>query len=279
MAKNEVAISKVDQLKLTLNRDYMRQIENFLGSKEQALRFLSGVVAATQKTPKLLECEQMSLINSFVTMAQLGLMPSGVSGEAYVLPYNSQDGLIAQFQLGYQGLVTLFYRAGAKSIRAEIVHENDEFSITNGVIHHAPDVFSDDRGPAKGAYVIVTLATGGEVSKVMSKKVILAHGAKFSKAYKTSTSPWDPLNDPELWMWKKTVLKQVAKLVPKNDALYNAISEDNKDSNITDKPDRFGGIELPKPEKVIHTVDVEVEPPTSMTTAEAIIGKREDLKK
>lgn len=225
----------VDDLKVVLAKEYQKQFVNFFGDQKKAMRFLSGVVAAAQRNPKLLECTPTSVINSFLTMAQLELMPSDVSGEAYVIPYNSKNGLMAQFQLGYQGLVTLFYRAGAKKIVAEIVYENDEFSVVNGEITHRPDVFNDERGDAKGAYVIVELGTGGIVSKVMSKKVILEHAQRFSKSYKFADSPWNPLNDPELWMWRKTVLKQAAKLVPKNERLIQAIGEDNRDSIIGDR--------------------------------------------
>ena len=221
----------VNDLKMVLATTYRRQIDNYFGDPKLALRFLSGVVSAVQRTPKLLECEPVSVINSFMTMAQLELMPSDVSGEAYVLPYKN----VAQFQLGYQGLITLFYRSGAKDVNAEIVYKNDSFKFVNGQVQHEPDVFNDNRGEAIGAYVIVTVQGGGKVAKVMSKKDILAIAAKFSKSYKSSHSPWDVANDPELWMWKKTVLKQVAKLVPKNQTIVHAISEDNKDSIIGDR--------------------------------------------
>lgn len=218
-------------LKTTLNNEYKKQIVNYFGDEKKALKFLSGVIANVQKTPKLLECDATTVINSFMTMAQLEFMPSDVSGEAYVLPY----GKVAQFQLGYQGLVTLFYRAGVKSIVAEIVYKNDSFKYVNGVIEHSPDIFSDDRGVAVGCYVIVETQGGGLISKVMTKKEIISIGQKFSKSFKSSFSPWNEKNDPQLWMWKKTVLKQVAKLVPKNETIFKAIAEDNKDSNINDR--------------------------------------------
>lgn len=227
----ERRLTPIDNLKLTLEHQYKRQIINYFGDDKRALKFLSGVISAVQKTPKLLECDSTSLLNSFMTMAQLELMPSDVSGEAYVLPYKN----IAQFQLGYQGLVTLFYRAGVKSIAAEIVYKNDGFKYVNGVVEHTPDFFSDNRGEAIGAYVIVELQQGGKVSKVMSAKEIMAIGQKFSKSFKTDFTPWKTANDPERWMWKKTVLKQVAKLVPKNETIFRAISEDNKDSIISDR--------------------------------------------
>jgi len=218
-------------LKTVLAGEYRKQIENYFGDPQKALEFLSSVVASVQRTPKLLECTPESLVNSFITMAQLKLMPSEVSGEAYVLPYKN----VAQFQIGYQGLVTLFYRSGVKSIIAEIVYDKDEFSYINGVVEHNADPFQEDRGEPKGAYVIVELQTGGKVNKAMNKKEIMDIGSKFSKSFKSEYSPWNVKNDPQLWMWRKTVLKQVAKLVPKNETIAKAISEDNKDSIISDR--------------------------------------------
>lgn len=245
---NQLVIKSPDDLKVVLAKHYQKQINNYFGDEKKALKFLSGVISAVQKTPKLLECNPTTVINSFMTMAQLELMPSDVSGEAYVLPYKGKNGMEAQFQLGYQGLVTLFYRAGARSITSEIVCKKDKFSYINGELKHEPDVFADDRGEAIGAYVIIELQAGGKVNKVMKKSDIIGIGQKFSKSYyeydfktkkKTDKigehTPWNEKNDPELWMWKKTVLKQASKLVPKNETIYKAIAKDNEDSMIGDR--------------------------------------------
>lgn len=218
-----------------INKNYLIQIKNYFSDNQKALEFLSNIRAEIQRNPKLLECNGETLINSFITMASLKLMPSGVSGEAYVLPYRNKGNMEAQFQLGYQGLITLFYRAGAKSIKAEIVYKNDVFSYTNGNIKHEPDVFAEDRGKPIGAYVIVETQNGGFVSKVMKKEDIMNIGKRFSKSFGTSFSPWNEKNDPELTMWKKTVLKQVSKYVPKNETIFRALAEDNKDSIISDR--------------------------------------------
>ena len=227
-------IKNPNDLKVILATNYQKQINNYFGDEKKALKFLSSVISSVQRTPELLNCEAQTVINSFMVMAQLELMPSDVSGEAYVLPYKGK----AQFQLGYQGLVTLFYRAGVRSITAEIVYEKDKFDYTNGIITHTPDVFSDDRGKAIGAYVIVETQQGGKLYKVMKKKDIMEIGKKFSKSFNTSYTPWKEANDPELWMWKKTVLKQIAKLVPKNETIYKAIAEDNADSNISERMEK-----------------------------------------
>lgn len=226
-----------DQLKQVLAQNYYKQFVNYLGDDVKARKFLSSVMASAQRVPELMECTPISVINSFLTVAELGLMPSHVAGEAYVLPYENKSRGVkeAQFQLGYQGLVTLLYRAGVRAITAEIVYEKDSFEYLSGEVTHRPDVFADDRGEPIGAYVIITLPSGDKVAKVMKKKDILAHGQKFSKSYGSKFSPWDPKNDPELWMWKKTVLKQAQKLVPKNETVNRAIAEDNKDSVIEDR--------------------------------------------
>lgn len=233
---NKLALEGV---KHTLAKEYMKQIQNYFGDQKKALKFLSGVVSSIQRLPELLDCTPDSLINSFMIMAQLEFMPSAVSGEAYVLPYeNKKQGVkIAQFQLGYQGIVTLLYKAGAKSVTSEIVRRNDKFSIINGSITHEIDPFKtkEERGEAMGAYSIIVTQTGGKVEKFMRMDEIMAHGKKFSKSFASAYSPWNPENDPEGWMPRKTVLKQTAKLAPKNETINLAIAEDNKDSDLADR--------------------------------------------
>lgn len=246
---NSVIIKTQEDLKLLLAKNYQSQIENFFGDKKQALKFLSSVMAAVQRNPKLLECTPTSLINSFIMMAQLQLMPSDVSGQAYVLPYKNKGVMEAQFQLGYQGLITLFYRAGGTQVRAEIVRERDVFSFKNGKVEHEIDIMKSNeaRGRAVGAYAIATL-NGHEIAKVMNEVDILKFGQEFSKSYyeydykaKQTTdrisehTPWNEKNDPELNMWKKTVLKQLGKYLPKDDRINLAIAEDNKDSVMHDR--------------------------------------------
>lgn len=237
MSKEITQFKDVQDFKLFLAKNYQKQVENLFGDKDKALEFFTNVGTSVQRNPKLLDCAPESIINSFMTMASLKLMPSAISGEAYVLPYNVKGQMVAQFQLGYQGLVTLFYRAGAKSIVAEIVHAKDSFSFLNGEINHVFDPFAEERGDAIGAYVIVELQTGGKIYKTMSKKAILEIAKKFSKSYGGSFGPWSEGQDPEGWMWKKTVLKQAAKLVPKNETIYKALDADNEDSVIPSASD------------------------------------------
>lgn len=229
-----------------LNTKYINQIKNFFSDEKKALKFLSAVRADVQRNAKLLECTPESIVNSYMTMAQLGFMPSTISGEGYVLPYNNSKKvgntwttvMEAQFQIGYQGFVTLFYTAGVEKIMGEIIRKNDKFSYINGELHHEIDLFksNEERGEAIGAYIKVVFR-GETMVRFMNAKDILAHGKRFSKSYDPAGkySPWNPENDPELNMWKKTVLKQMAKYLPKNEIINQAIAIDNNDSILADR--------------------------------------------
>jgi phage RecT family recombinase len=245
-----IGIRDEKDLKQILAANYSKTLENYLGSPERARKFMSSVMTDVQRNPKLLKSTPVSLFNAYLTMASCGFMPSAVSGEAYVLPYDNSKNVDgkwikvteAQFQIGYQGLVTLFYRAGVTRINGVIVHEKDVAEMVNGVMmHKVPLTLSkEERGAPIGAYVTVTFR-GQDNTLYMNGKDIIAHATKFSKTYKPDDekiwkhSPWNPANDPELSMWKKTVLKQHAKLLPKNESINIAIAADNADSVMYDR--------------------------------------------
>jgi len=233
----QVALTPIDAFRVALSREHEKAINNFFrGDKERVMKFMSSVVYSLKKTPKLMECDRGSLINAFMTCAEYELYPSNVSGEAYVLPYKKgEQGYEAQFQLGYQGVITLLYRAGMQSINADVVYENDEFDYQSGLnptLTHRPKVF-EDRGKPIGVYAVATLPSGERAFKVLGAKDVMKF-KEFSKSKDSKFSPWNPANDPELSMWRKTAIKQLAKFLPKNSAVFEAIEKDNRDSRISD---------------------------------------------
>lgn len=202
---------------------------NFLGDEKNALRFTSSVMQCIQQNPKLLECKKESLIGAFLECAAVNLFPSNWSGECFVIPYNSKNGMVAQFQMGYRGFLTLAYRAGVGSIWSEIVYDGDEFLEEKGTeprLVHVPTK-PENRGKPIAVYAC---AKKGENTwfKVMWEPDIMSI-KKLSKAAASSSSPWNSNTDPELWMWKKTCIKQLLKFVPRsgNDDLSRATHSDN----------------------------------------------------
>lgn len=180
-------------------------LPNFLTVERMTRIFLTTI----QKTPKLLECDQKSLIGAFMQSAQLGLEPDGLLGQAYIIPYGNQ----AKFQIGYKGLLALARRSGEiTSFNAQVVYEKDKFEFEYGLndkLKHVP-CMNGDRGSLIAVYAIARFKDGGYAFDVMFKCDI-DKIRKSSKAQSTKDSPW---NTWEEEMWRKTVAKRLMKYLP-----------------------------------------------------------------
>lgn len=247
---NKKPPTDLDVFKNQLATDYQKQVTNyFMGKKDEAMKFMSAVVNSVQKTPELLKCDKASLMQAFMTCAEYQLYPSNASGEAYVLPYAGK----AQFQLGYQGVITLLYRNGIDSINTNIVYSNDTFDYEEGLtpkLVHKPTF--KDRGESIAVYAVANI-NNQKLFKVMGKDDVLKFKT-FSKSAGSQYSPWNEKNDPELHMWRKTCIKQLAKILPKNNVIAKALEKDNnEDSNLPSANLDAAGIATAK---ALHTVPV-----------------------
>lgn len=222
---NKRVPTPMEKFRDSIPAEFVRTVTSYYrGREEEALMFQTAMVDYVRKVPKLLETNPTSLLSAFVQAAQFRFMPSGVMGECYVIPYGNE----AKFQIGYQGIVTLLYRAGVKGISANVVYENDEFNYEEGlnpILYHKPVQFGEKRGKAIGVYTVAQLEGGARTFKVMDKDAVM--GIKdLSKAKGSKESPWNSDKDPELWMWKKTCLIQHAKTLPKTQEIQKAIELD-----------------------------------------------------
>jgi len=189
-------------------------------------RFLAMALNAVKRDKKLLnvvEKNPASLFASLLLCAEHGLSPSPEVGEAWLIPY----GTACQFQLGYQGLVKIAYRnPKIESISAEIVYEMDEFDWGLGLepyLNHKPA--SGQRGSITHVYSVVKFRDASPMFKVMSERE-LKDIQKISKA--GNKGIWfNKEKDPQGWMLKKTCLKQLLKLVPKEFQLGTGLHYDN----------------------------------------------------
>lgn len=215
----ELIQRSADQLKMALP-EHMRP--------ERIVR----IALTTLKTnPKLYECDPYSFLAALFQSAQLGLEPN-LNGEAWIIPYNVKGKMMAQFQVGAYGLVKLFWNhQSSVSLQVEKVHENDffEYDLGENKIKHTPPAFDKDRGSVIGYYAIARMANGGMTFKVLSKNEALKLGQKFSKCYSRADgkfyagTPWAEHFDA---MAMKTVLKQLAKLLPKSIEIQQALAMD-----------------------------------------------------
>lgn len=195
-------------------------------------RFTRIVLTALSKDPSLQLCTPASFGGAMMQAAQLGLEPNTPLGQAYLIPYRNHGTLECQFQLGYNGLITLAYRSGQiAKIDAQTVFENDEFEYELGwdaKLKHTPAM--GDRGKPIGYYALFKTLNGGGNFLFMSQEDIDRHARKFSQAYRSGKStPWQ--TDPEA-MAKKTVIKQLLKYAPINVEFSRQVATDETVKNI-----------------------------------------------
>lgn len=268
-----------------------------LGTQQMAERFCRVALTQIRINPKLASCSQMSLMGSLMMAAQLKLEFS--LGYAYIIPYWSSktNSYEAQFQIGYQGYIDLFYRHPlAEELYAEIVYRNDEFKIIKGTrreIVHNP-VIGEDKGEPIGYYAVARLKTGAYNFAYMSLNDAISHMTRYARADKSGKHGiWDDNFDE---MALKTCIKKVLKLMPKSVDMAAALDMDEATKrpatiemarNIEDVPSLFASSDevlpliedgvTPEPEKIKKAAKEEVKKPAPATPVTPI-DKRAQLK-
>lgn len=190
-----------------------------------------------RQNPELSRCTPESFLGSLFTLAQLGLEP--VAGRAYLLPFYNKRKVGEEWKtfhevqaiVGYKGLADLFYRHDrAVELTWGVVKKNDAFEYAYGTeafLRHQPAM--GERGDTVGYWVMATLKGGGKPFAVMSHADCIKHGQKHSKTFDKNTgkfyasSPWAKETEA---MCLKTVLIQLAKLLPLSIEMQQAISAD-----------------------------------------------------
>lgn len=232
--KNQIA--KQEQNSVTIKQiieSQINELKKCLPSDITPERMCRIALNNYRQNSRLADCTTESFIAALFMSAQLGLEP-GVGGQAYLIPYKQSKKVNGQwvsvmnvnFQIGYQGLVKLFYRnPNASVLEMQKVCENDTFEYqlgTNGFIKHTPKL--KDRGEVIAYYAVAKMKDGNSSFKIMSKEECIEHGKKHSKSFSDGSSPWQ--TEPDA-MCMKTVLIQLLKTMPKSITIQEALSMDN----------------------------------------------------
>lgn len=217
-------------------------------------RMVRIALTCIRLNPALGECTPASFLGALFTGAQLGLEP--IAGRAYLIPFNNKRKIgnewttvkEVQFVVGYKGMVELFYRH-AKAVQLDWgeVCEHDDFTYekgTRGFLRHVPS--RRDRGEVIGFWAMAELAGGGKPFLFMTYDECIEHGQRHSKTFDRKTgkfypdSPWDR---DETAMCLKTVLIQLAKLLPLSVELQRAIGADETSRDF--RKDVESALDLP----------------------------------
>lgn len=173
-------------------------------------------LTVVRKTPQLASCSPESFAGALLTAAQLGL-EFGAANEAYLVPHKREATLI----IGYQGLCKLFYQhPAARHLDAQAVHERDVFEFEYGLhprLVHRPTF--GERGPVIAYYAVASLASGASSFVVLTPEEVkdLRQG---------KVGPSGQIKDPQHWMERKTVLRQLLKTMPKSAEMVRALAVD-----------------------------------------------------
>lgn len=186
-------------------------------AEELARRFAKMTYTAIIQNPSLQECSLPSIIKAASISASLDL-DIDARGLAYLVPYrNTKNKMVeAQFQIGYLGLIELAYRSGkVKAISAHCIYESEKKSVTIMRVDGKYKVeHSFSYEPPKGD-IIAVYATA-EIEGLGPQTMVLRidEVEKFRKMSKAPDSPaWKGHYEA---MAKKTVIRQLAKFLPKS---------------------------------------------------------------
>ena len=201
------------------------QIERALPKHLSPDRMIRIALTELRKTPKLMECEPLSIMGSIVQAAQLGLELGSGLGHGYLVPFwNKRTGRMeAQFIPGYRGFIDLARRSGQiASLSARCVYEKDDFEYGYGLeeyLRHKPA--RRERGELTYVYAVARFKDGSHQFEVMSiEEVHFIRG--MSK--QADSGPWKDHFDE---MARKTVIRRLAKYLPLSPELVQAIDLDN----------------------------------------------------
>lgn len=222
--------SPLSILRKTISSEtFLDQVTKALPRHVSADRFARMAVTAVNKTPKLAECSQASVLQCLMDLSSLGLEPGRL---AHLIPYNCKEKINGKEQwvtkcqliVDYKGIVELAMRSGEVSyIHADKICDNDSFEYNKGkIIEHKID-FKKDRGDVYAYYALIVMKDGTEKAEVMTISEI-EEVRKRSKS--KDNGPW--VTDFGE-MAKKTVFKRASKWIRLSPELQDAIEKDDED--------------------------------------------------
>jgi len=221
-------IQKASDVKALLNRDdVQKKFQDMLGGKSKG--FLVSVINCVQNNEMLRMATPESVLFAAANAATMDLPVNPNLGFAYIIPYKTKtaDGkyiTVAQFQIGYKGLIQLCQRSGQfKTISVTSIFEG-QIKKNNPLTGIEFDFDVPTSGKPIGYAAYFELNTGFSKTMYMSVEQVKAHGERYSKTYKNQYGTWQTDFDA---MAEKTVLKLLlAKYAPMTIDIQRAVETD-----------------------------------------------------
>ena len=171
---------------------YKNLINQTLGDKERATRFIASISSAVATDQALQECDAGTILSGALLGESLNLSPSPQLGQYYLVPFNdSKKGYkVAQFQLGYKGYIQLAIRSGQyKKLNVLAIKKGEliKYDPLNEEIEVNLIEDEEERENAEtiGYYAMFEYTNGFRKSLYWSKSKMEKHALKYSKGYAT----------------------------------------------------------------------------------------------
>ena len=206
------------------NRDAVKsKFAEMLGKRAPA--FITSVLQIVASNKLLSNADPNSIYQAAAVAATLDLPLNNNLGFAYIIPFNDRDnGQVAQFQIGYRGLIQLSQRSGQfKTISATAIYEGQliEQNPLTGFKFDFTKKLSDK---IIGYAAYMELLNGFEKTVYMSIEDLTKHGKQYSQTFKKGFGLW---KDNFEAMAIKTVLKlMLSKYAPLSIDMQKAVMFD-----------------------------------------------------
>lgn len=184
----------------------------------QAQRMIHSVLASCEKNESLLQANRQSLFTSAFSLATLGLVADGFTGQGYLVPFKGA----VQPQVGFKGHGTLAARSGF-ILHGDVIREDDDYDVklgTGGYINVRPKF--GRRADRKIVASYATLESKSFPPIVLAMDIDEIERVRASSQMKNG-APWSKWFDQ---MAIKTAKKRLAKSSPL-DALHLASALDD----------------------------------------------------
>lgn len=188
---NLVAGTNKPKFSVAIQSDtYKNLINQTLGDKDRATRFIASISSAVATNQDLQECDAGTILSGALLGESLNLSPSPQLGQYYLVPfYDSKKGCkVAQFQLGYKGYIQLAIRSGqykklnvlaikkGELIKYDPLNEEIEVNLID-------DEEERENTETVGYYAMFEYTNGFRKSLYWSKSKMQKHALKYSKGY------------------------------------------------------------------------------------------------
>ena len=161
------------------------------------------VLGLANADPKVLTASRNSILLAVLEAAEMGLVPSGQFGGAYLVKYGKD----AELVVDWRGYIKMALRSGqVAKVEADNVYSNDAFGYERGTdefIRHRPTL-DEGRGHWTHTYAIATLVNGQKQFEVMTS-------AQIDSIRAGKKNVW--VSHPEE-MRRKTAVRRLFKYIP-----------------------------------------------------------------